>query len=78
MRGRVAEQLAADEAGNASDQPLFGCFCQLIAQGCVGSVHGGLEMQIGFGSEEVLIPEGPKDVDFRMLTFDDKKISTIA
>jgi len=35
------EQVTADETGDAGDQPLFGCFCQLTAQGCVGGVHGG-------------------------------------
>ena len=52
MRGHVAEQVAADEAGNAGDQPFFGCFCELTATGCVGSVHGGLAIQIGLGSED--------------------------
>ena len=39
-------------AGNAGDKPLFGCFCELTATGCVGSVHGGLAIQIGLGSED--------------------------
>jgi len=43
------EQVAANEAGDAGDQPLFGCFCELTAAGCVGGVHGGLAMEIGFG-----------------------------
>ena len=35
------EQVAADEAGNAGDQPFFGCFWQLTAQVFVGCAHGG-------------------------------------
>ena len=46
------EQVAADEAGDAGDQPCFGCFCEFTAAGCVGSVHGWLKTPIGFGNEE--------------------------
>jgi len=52
VRRRVAGQIAADEAGNAGDQPFFGCFCELTAAGCVGSGHGWLKTPIGFGNEE--------------------------
>ena len=38
---RGSSRLRADEAGDAGDQPFFGCFCQLTATGCVGGVHGG-------------------------------------
>jgi hypothetical protein len=40
------EQVAADETGDAGDQPFFGCFCELTATGCVWVVYGVLAMHI--------------------------------